>query len=357
MHKDVFVIDAIAHAYNNDRSNAARDMEAFEAAAYAWHTYWNPPGVHVSASQFFTDVSAELMARTLFLESDTDIAVSHHLPLYSWYRDGYVGVNKNVEMMERWPDRFIVYAGVDPTAGVDEAIRSLEDQVHRIPGTVGLKMYPAQIGPWRWVRMDDEKKMFPILERAQELGLKSVAIHKAIPIGAVPMEPYKVDDLDGAAFAFPDLNFELVHGGFAFVEESVSVVANMPNVYCNMECTTALAYQAPGLFAEIIAKFVFAGAAGKLCYSSTAMILHPQHQIEAIYDLMLPEVILEKYGIDQLTPEMRAGILGSNYARLVGLDIDARQNAIAGDEFDRMRAERGTLAAPWSHWREGSPAE
>ena len=27
-----------------------------------------------------------------------------------------------------------------------------------------------------------------------------------------------MDDIDGAANAFPDLNFEVVHGGIAFIE-------------------------------------------------------------------------------------------------------------------------------------------
>jgi predicted TIM-barrel fold metal-dependent hydrolase len=68
--------------------------------------------------------------------------------------------------------------------------------------------------------MDDPEIAFPLFERALYLGLKAVAIHKAIPLGPVPMDHYRMDDIDAAAAAFPDLQFEIVHGGFAFIEET-----------------------------------------------------------------------------------------------------------------------------------------
>jgi hypothetical protein len=42
-----------------------------------------------------------------------------------------------------------------------------------------------------------------------------VAIHKTIPLGPVPMEPFRVDNRDAAFIAYPDLPIEIVHGGFA----------------------------------------------------------------------------------------------------------------------------------------------
>ena len=50
--------------------------------------------------------------------------------------------------------------------------------------------------------MDDPKLAYPLFERAQKLGIRTVAIHKAIPNGPVPINPYKVDDVDGAPFIF-----------------------------------------------------------------------------------------------------------------------------------------------------------
>jgi predicted TIM-barrel fold metal-dependent hydrolase len=87
--------------------------------------------------------------------------------------------------------------------------------------------------------------VFPLFARAQELGLKVVAIHKAVPLGPVPMKHYRMDDIDAAADAFPELAFEVVHGGMAFVEETAWQLARYPNVYVNLEVTASLAVSAP----------------------------------------------------------------------------------------------------------------
>ncbi len=42
-------------------------------------------------------------------------------------------------------------------------------------------------------------------------------------------------------------------------------------------------------------------------------------------------------GYPPLTDEVKADILGRNYARLHGIDVDAAQAAIAGDELSRKR--------------------
>jgi len=79
---------------------------------------------------------------------------------------------------------------------------------------VGLKMYPMDIvnGEVNSYRLDDPEIAFPILERIQQLGGKIVATHKAVPQGQVPSEPFAPYDVAGAASAFPDLTFEIVHG-------------------------------------------------------------------------------------------------------------------------------------------------
>jgi len=92
---------------------------------------------------------------------------------------------------------------------------------------VGIKLYPNSYtadGVVGW-HMDDPEIAFPIFQRAHDLGLKAVAIHKAIPLGPVPMDHYRMDDIDAAAAAFPDLQFEVVHGGFAFIEETAFQLA------------------------------------------------------------------------------------------------------------------------------------
>jgi hypothetical protein len=52
----------------------------------------------------------------------------------------------------------------------------------------------------------------------------------------------------------------------------------------------------------------------------------------------LPEDLKEEYGVD-LTPEIKAQIVGGNIARLYGIDVPAKLEAIKDDEFARRRSE------------------
>jgi hypothetical protein len=58
----------------------------------------------------------------------------------------------------------------------------------RISGA-GADSYTAD-GVVGW-HMDDLELAFPIFQRALDLGLKAIAIHKAIPLGPVPMDHYR----------------------------------------------------------------------------------------------------------------------------------------------------------------------
>jgi len=350
-----FVIDAVAHAPNFANDNCV-NQSAHELIALVkqLHLHWNPPGYRLDEDQFLVDVDVETIARTLFLESRTDMTVHHHLPLYSWFHDGNVSQEKNVEIARRWPQRVISYAGVDPTTGPQACIESLERQMEDLPSIVGLKFYPHQVEPWRSFRLDEEDRLFPLYARALELGIKTVAVHKASPLGPVPMNPYRVDDVEGAAYAFPDMKFEIIHSGLAFVDETAQAVARFPNVYANLETTMQLTYFGPGKFQEVLAQLLFWGGHEKLLYSASVPYGHPRPQIEALWALELSEELLEKYNIAQLSRADKAAILGGNYARMVGLDIEQAKAAIADDEFSQeLRARDDELQEPWSNWRRG----
>jgi predicted TIM-barrel fold metal-dependent hydrolase len=242
-----FVFNAITHAYNltDENTHATRHAQSLRDLLFILHRDWQP-GLGLSAREQATDWPMEIVARSLFLESDCDMAATHTLRLDSYFLDGLCARKKTVEAVKRWPQRFVGYVGVDPTSGLDVALREFDEQMDEMPGAVGLKLYPAQIDPIRSWRMDDPKLAFPLFQRAVDRGIKVVAIHKAAPLGAVPLNPFKVDDIDIAADTFPQLAFEIVHAGYAFTEETCMAMARYPNVYGNLEVTSAFAHKAPG---------------------------------------------------------------------------------------------------------------
>ena len=243
----------------------------------------------------------------------------------------------------------MTYVGVSPTRGLEVCLKDLEDQMRELPRSIGLKLYPDEVEPFRSWRMDDPNLAYPLFERAQKLGIKTVAIHKAIPNGPVPINPYRVDDVDGAAIHFPDLSFEIVHSGLAFVEETAHAIARFHNVYANLEITSLLMHHGPGLFNEIVAQFLFWGGPEKIVYSDGTLFCHSQPLLEKFWNLEFSEELRDKYKLKPLTKADKALILGGNYARIVGLDIEKAKKRIADDEFAQERARTGRQP-PYSNW-------
>ncbi|WP_340538520.1 amidohydrolase family protein [Nocardioides sp. GXZ039] len=348
---DVFVIDAVTHAYNLSEANARNKygLQLGELIA-GIHATWNPPELTMEPEVFRGDTSIETVMRTMFEESQTDVAVHHVLRLDSWFHDGLCARDKTEEALRRWPHRVIGYVGVDPLAGPDVYLPDLREQVEAMPSAVGLKLYPHGVDPYRRWRADDPE-ILELFAAAQELGLKSVAIHKAVPNGAVPMDPYKVDDIDIAADAFPDMTFEIVHSGMAFLDETAWAIGRYPNVYANLEITTSLLQHAPGWFEEILAQLIFWGGPQKVLWATGCILTHPQALLERFWALEFSEATLHKFGIPQLTEDDKRAILGLNYAGLVGFDIETARAQHRHDEFALARSVDG-LKPPFSTWRE-----
>jgi hypothetical protein len=99
-----------------------------------------------------------------------------------------------------------------------------------------------------------------------------------------------------------------------------------------------------------MAEFLFWGGPGKLLYSDGALFAHPRLGLDAFAAWQLPDDLADRYGLPPLSTADRAGILGGNLARMLGVDLDARMAAVADDEFARARREAGGPAEPFSTW-------
>jgi predicted TIM-barrel fold metal-dependent hydrolase len=351
----MFVVDAVVHPYDFSAANVLDNPVAkitYEQIWASMHAVFPPERV-VSRRAACTDWSTDVVTETLFRETATDMAAHHYLTLNTWFRDGLVSRAKNVEIARRWPQRYVSYVGVDPTQGVEQCIREMKDQVAEIPGAVGLKMYPHQVYPFRSWRMDDPKVAYPLYEAAGELGLKVIAIHKALPLGPVPMDPYRVGDLDCAAMDFPDLNFEIVHSGVAFVEETAWALGRFPNVYGNLEVTTFMLANQPRRFGEVLAQFIAAGGEDKVMWAATMPnVVDCQWLLERFVDYELPADVAERFGLE-LTRQQKEKILGLNYLRMIGLGLEEAKQRVADDEF---AAYNDGELEPWgTAWHAASP--
>jgi predicted TIM-barrel fold metal-dependent hydrolase len=344
------VIDAVVHPYNlteeNFRTPHARPITDIVSGG---NRAVAPPGYRLPKDGYERNWSIEEVATMSFVESYADLAAYHVVPIRAFH-DGICSVEKGVEAQERWPGRFLFYVGVDPLEGA-KAVEDLERQMELFHDVAGLKLYPnswlgQEVSGWL---MDDPEVAFPLFERAQQLGVRTVAIHKAIPLGPVELRHYRVDDIDRAAMAFPGLNFEIVHGGMAFLEETAWQLARFRNVWVNLETTATMLTNRPAAFERAFAALVAHGgprALSQIFWGTGCMVSHPRPHLEHFArDFAFSAELTDRLGLPEITPEVKRAVLAENYARLHGIDLGERLSRIKGDEFDLCRPD-GTEPAP-----------
>ena len=333
---DVFVADAVVHAYNQAESNFRVPRYAQQVAEIGVGLESKmPDGYRRTRESFLSDWPIEETENSLFRESRTDFAVIHPQSITVFY-DGLTAEAKAEQFVERNPTRTAALASID-AVGMDDPQAELTRQVEAFDPH-GVKVYPSyweQDGTHHGFKMDDPEVAFPLWEHAADLGLDVVAVHKALPFGAVPMDSYKVGDVEEAAASFPDLTFEIVHGGLSFAEETGWQIARHPNVYVNLELTLAELVTAPESFAETLEDLLYGGgelALEKILWGTGAPHFHPGLLLERFWEYDFPE--MQSFsGTFEITQEDKKKILGENWAEAHGFDIDEIQSDIADDEY------------------------
>jgi predicted TIM-barrel fold metal-dependent hydrolase len=349
MIKDMLVVDATVHAANATKDNVAPAIQPMAdpllEAIYGLHAMLSPESHRLEPPEVLRDWSGEELERLLFLESDVDLCDYHSLPLDDFFVDGLVRLEKGVEMKNRTPHRVCLHAAVNPLEG-ERALEQVEHAIRDL-GAHGIKIYPARFvnGQTIPVRLDDPEYGIPVIEKAIECGAKCIAVHKYFPVGPTRLSAYGVDDVEIAG-AFPQINFEVLHPGFAFVDETAWLLARYPNVSVNLEWTISLLFSAPRRFAEVLGTLMHWGGEDRIIWSAGAMLVHPQPVVEAFLDFEIPDDLVEGYGFPPLTDQAKRKMLGENYCRVHGLDVEDLKANVADDEWARQR-KADPKPEPW----------
>jgi predicted TIM-barrel fold metal-dependent hydrolase len=328
------VVDAVGHCYNFDPSNYADPLAVgFSQGSLGFHGLLTPPGPYVQdADSYLVDWSAEDLENVYKYETDVDVVCYHGVPLDDYFHDGFVDFKKGVEMRERNPGRVFLFGPINPLE-TNHAIEAIDRYADL--GCVGLKLYPARYFNGRSipVRLDDTDYAVPIIERALEKGITTVAVHKAMPFGGTALAEYRVDDVDFAAAMYPEMRFEIVHAGYAFLEDTFMQLGRFPNVYANLECTASLAAVRPRRFAEIIGNMLYVGGADRILFATGCCLVHPQPAIDALMSFEMPQDMLDD-GLPDLTMETKKKILGGNFLKMHDIDETKLRSEIAGDSWE-----------------------
>ncbi|HYT79224.1 MAG TPA: amidohydrolase family protein [Actinomycetota bacterium] len=214
------------------------------------------------------------------------------------------------------PERFIGFASVNPAyQGVQAAVEELERSIGEL-ALSGVKLYPMY---QHWAA-NDRELAFPIYEKAQELGIP-VMIHQAgsTRIDA-KLELARPAILDDIGRVFRDLRVIVAHCGWPWVDEALFLLTKHPNFYAE------LSY----LIASVTRRdlFLLLGRCEPMFVPLEKLFFGTDYP-GFLYDpVKLKEKLLsindeaDVVDLPKIADGKLAGIMGDNFARLIGL-LDA----------------------------------
>ena len=338
------IVDAVVHPWNMSPENQNPAAQAQIDAVYASHrlSYDAAHADYVlQPDEFFRDLSFDVIARAEFVESPVDVAILHSLPNLGFGLGHITLPEKCAAFRDRFPHRTRILG----TVGTPIAATAIEEitRQHGELGIDGVKLYPAFFydGKGEGWRMDGEDWATPFLEGCRKLGLTRIAIHKALWLEPAPKSAFDIDDMGPPLDRFPEMSFEMVHGGAAFLDETIRLMQRHPNLHLTLETSFSYVLTKPRVFAKILGRLVTEVGSDRLLFASGNNLAHPRPLIEAFDGYQFPEEYCQEFGIRPLTEEDRANIMGLNAATLYGIEAQ-----LIDDEFSRARA--AGIPGPWS---------
>jgi predicted TIM-barrel fold metal-dependent hydrolase len=333
---DIFVFDNVIHAYDMSVENVRPDRP--DALPARDQVLAHTGGLRCPGFAIHDDPSfdwgrrweAQEMYDLVFGSSETDMAMAQVVPMFDWFKDWYAPVNAQYAMARAYPERVLFCGGVDPMSrGLNEALEQIDYQVQEL-GACSFKFYNGHAKVSDCWRCDDERVAYPLYERARSRGIRVLQFHKGNPYGLQNLEWLNPVDLQAPARDFPDVAFIVHHLALPYFEEMVSIASRFPNVYLSLAGYITFYRIAPRRVQEHLGRLLQSVGAEKILWGSEAALAGgPAPYLKAFMELEIPADLRSGYGYPQITPGDKRKILGENFAKLMGVDIEAKRRELA----------------------------
>lgn len=326
MINDIFVFDCVIHAYDLSTENLREDRDDAELSRRQMsRTTSNRPGTQ---EDYLRRWSGDDLYEMVFRQAPTDMAMAQTVPIYDWFNDWFAPVMAQYEMAAKYPEQVLFCGGVDPHyKGMDHAFESLEYQVKEL-GAKSIKLYNGHL-THSW-SCDDREVAYPIYEKCLELGIDVIQFHKGSPFGLQNVETLRPNDLQAPARDFPEARFLIHHLALPYFDETVNIAARFPNIYLPLSGTFSHLPVAPRRVIDQLGRLLMEVGVDKLFWGSEAALAGPPGGIiQAIVDLEMPEDLQVNYGYPEITELDKRKILGLNFAKLMGVDVEAKKAELA----------------------------
>jgi uncharacterized protein len=334
--ENYFVVDSHIHFWDGGPSNQRnRYGKGFTSCFYDYHRNLSPEEYLWSLEKFGSYTEDDLVT-DLFADGYVDKAIFQPTYLTDFYVNGFNTTERNGALAEKHPDKLIANGAFDPRDG-EGGLEALE-ALHERWNLKGVKLYTAEWkGESKGYKLSDPW-CYKYLEKAEQLGIRNIHIHKGPTIYPLNRDAFDVADVDDAATAFPNLNFVVEHVGLPRLEDFCWIATQEPNVYGGLSVVMPFIHTRPRYFAKVLGELLYWLDENRLTFASDYAIWHPKWLVEKFVDFQIPEDMQGEYGV--LTTEVKKKILGLNAARLYDFEVPASVTASSNGE--RMGAAVGS---------------
>jgi uncharacterized protein len=247
------------------------------------------------------DVSEfERVAAAMTMEEETVIAALDQAGIdrtlitgfneFSSVHETFIPNEPVADLAERYPDRFIPFAGADVLAGMD-AVREFEHLV-RDRGFRGLSVRPFMIGA-----PAADRRYYPLYAKCVELDVP-VSIHSSANWTTVSVSDLgHPRHIDVIAADFPELKIVMSHAGYPWVLESALLAWKYPNVYLELAAHRPKYLATPGTGWEPLLRYGTTTIRDKVLFGTGWFLLGrpPAQVVEEFRALPVPGEVLEQW--------------------------------------------------------------
>jgi uncharacterized protein len=332
-----------------------------------------------TASNPLTCVDRSAYLHDVFLASDTTVALLSDLPSKGASTDAlpFADAEGTLQMANALTrggsSRLLLQNVLAPNFGPLAA--SLEEMTSNAEtGKVSaFKVYTAWGPGGRGFDLDDPAIGLPVVQHAQDLGVKILCGHKGLPLLNFESVWDQPRDMVAVSRQFPDMQFVVYHSGWTpyHVEgpynpvHPVGVdsllkalddyhVAPDSNVWADVAAMWRTLLAKPDQAAHAIGKLLKRLGEHRLLWGTDSVWYGPpQTQIMAFRAFHISAEYQDRYGYPELTDAVKDRVLGLNAAKLFGLDPTATRCVLAADMLEASRpaqrelAAAGDLPPPW----------
>src|SRR5690554_3916574 len=367
-----FIFDIQGHYVNPNGAwlnlvpEGARPYSSFEKASCQLAT--SPDD-----RSYLNCLSGDEFIKDVFMDSDTSIMVLSFVPSTRELEPVTIedaAETRNIVAQLEGSKRLMIHGRVNPNQDGDlELMNDLAESWDICAFKTYTQFGPGGVGFW----LHDDPGL-AMIEKARDLGVRNICVHKGLPFGPQSIEHSRCDDVGIVARMYPDMNFLIYHSGYdnsvteqAFAEGAGRMgidtliqslidndIGQNSNVYAELGSTWRLLMRDPDAAAHSLGKlFRYVGEDNVLWGTDSIWYGSPQDQIQAFRTFQISPEFQERYGYPEITPELRRKVFGLNAARPYEISAEEINRFVTTDALSQQRL--AYRESPQPHFRTYGP--